>query len=47
MYGFLLIYKTDMLGIFVKPNPKAFKKDVLSAERRVAASACLKERQYH
>ena len=32
-----------MLGIFVKPNPKAFRKDVLSAERRVAASACLKE----
>ena len=27
---------TDMLRIFVTPNPKAFRKDVISAEKRVA-----------
>ena len=27
---------TDMLRVFVTPNPKAFKKDVISAEKRVA-----------
>ena len=27
---------TDMLRVFVTPNPKAFEKDVVSAEKRVA-----------
>ena len=27
---------TDMLRVFVTPNPKAFKKDVIPAEKRVA-----------
>ena len=31
---------TDMLRIFVTPNPKAFRKDVTSAEKRVALVLC-------
>ena len=31
---------TDMLRVFVTPNPKAFRKDVISVEKQVALVLC-------
>ena len=41
----LFLKLTDMLRVFVTPNPKAFRKDVISAEKQVALVLCYQKDQ--